>query len=170
MSTEYISTTLTKVSQNNKLLTLLFLLDPPNNQILLAQKKRGFGLNKWNGFGGKVDKNETIEEATIREMEEESTMKIDIKHIEKHGIMIQEFDDPSLAVLEIHIFTCTEFNNQKPQETEEMKPKWFNYDEIPYDSMWLDDERWLPSLLQNKYFQAHYLYHGMDHIVTEKTN
>jgi len=35
-------------------------------------KKRGFGAHLWNGFGGKVDPNETITAAAIREMEEES--------------------------------------------------------------------------------------------------
>lgn len=37
----------------NKLLTL----------VLLGMKKRGFGAGKWNGFGGKVQPGETIEEA-----------------------------------------------------------------------------------------------------------
>ena len=37
-----------------------------NNQILLGYKKRGFGKGKWNGFGGKVEKGETPQEAAIR--------------------------------------------------------------------------------------------------------
>lgn len=40
----------------NKLLTL----------VLLGMKKRGFGAGKWNGFGGKVQPGETIEEAARR--------------------------------------------------------------------------------------------------------
>ena len=38
--------------------TLLFLRK--DNHILLAMKKRGFGINKWNGAGGKVEEGETI--------------------------------------------------------------------------------------------------------------
>jgi 8-oxo-dGTP diphosphatase / 2-hydroxy-dATP diphosphatase len=34
--------------------------------VLLGLKKKGFGKGKWNGFGGKVEKNETILEAAIR--------------------------------------------------------------------------------------------------------
>jgi hypothetical protein len=34
-----------------------------NNQLLLGVKKRGFGEGWWNGFGGKVHKGESIEEA-----------------------------------------------------------------------------------------------------------
>ena len=29
-------------------------------QILLGRKKRGFGVSKWNGFGGKIEKGETF--------------------------------------------------------------------------------------------------------------
>ena len=29
------------------------------NRILLGLKKRGFGVGKWNGFGGKLEKGET---------------------------------------------------------------------------------------------------------------
>ena len=35
----------------NKLLTLLFVLEP--SRVLLGMKKRGFGMGRWNGFGGK---------------------------------------------------------------------------------------------------------------------
>ena len=53
----------------NKETTLLII--KKENKILLARKKRGFGLGKWNGIGGKIEENETPEEAMIRETEEE---------------------------------------------------------------------------------------------------
>ncbi len=48
----------------NKLLTLLFVLEP--GRVLLGLKKRGFGVGRWNGFGGKVEVGESIEEGAIR--------------------------------------------------------------------------------------------------------
>lgn len=48
----------------NKLLTLLFVLEP--GRVLLGMKKRGFGAGRWNGFGGKIQVGETIEEGAIR--------------------------------------------------------------------------------------------------------
>ncbi|HET6924778.1 MAG TPA: NUDIX domain-containing protein, partial [Candidatus Saccharimonadales bacterium] len=42
-----------------------------NDSILLAMKKRGFGQGLWNGAGGKVEAGETIEQAMIRECQEE---------------------------------------------------------------------------------------------------
>ena len=51
----------------NKLLTLVFLLrTQPTPQVLLGYKKRGFAHGRWNGFGGKVEPNETIREAAVR--------------------------------------------------------------------------------------------------------
>lgn len=48
----------------NKLLTLVLVHNP--KQILLGMKKRGFGVGRWNGFGGKVEPNETIVEGARR--------------------------------------------------------------------------------------------------------
>lgn len=45
---------------NNKLrkVTLCILFD--KDRVLLAMKKRGFGVGKWNGAGGKLKDGETI--------------------------------------------------------------------------------------------------------------
>ena len=40
----------------------------------LTQKKRGFGIGKYNGFGGKVEAGETTREAASRELLEESNL------------------------------------------------------------------------------------------------
>ena len=42
-----------------------------NNEILLAMKKRGFGVGKFNGVGGKLKSGETPEMAMLRETKEE---------------------------------------------------------------------------------------------------
>ena len=47
-----------------KLLTLVLVVRP--GRVLLGMKKRGFGVGKWNGFGGKVQQGETIEEGARR--------------------------------------------------------------------------------------------------------
>ena len=52
------------MASNNKQLTLVFVIE--KSRILLGFKKRGFGVGRWNGFGGKVEERETIEEAAKR--------------------------------------------------------------------------------------------------------
>ncbi len=49
--------------------TLIFLVkrtDGNITEICLAMKKRGFGMGRWNGVGGKVEKGEAIEDAALR--------------------------------------------------------------------------------------------------------
>jgi 8-oxo-dGTP pyrophosphatase MutT (NUDIX family) len=50
--------------------TLVFLFNLQGH-ILLSLKKRGFGIGKWNGAGGKLHKGETILQGALRELEEE---------------------------------------------------------------------------------------------------
>ncbi len=49
---------------NTKQYTLVLVIE--GNKILLGLKKRGFGVGWWNGFGGKINHDETIEEAAKR--------------------------------------------------------------------------------------------------------
>ncbi len=53
-------------------------------------------------------------------------------------------------------------------ETEEMRPQWYEQDSIPYDKMWPDDEKWYPTMLEDKTFKAYYLFEGHDKILGEK--
>lgn len=121
-------------------------------------KKRGFGEGKWNGFGGKVDKDETIEDAAIREMQEEAN--IFIEDMEKTGILDFEFKG-NPEILEVHIFRVKKFSGE-PMETEEMKPEWYEVDKIPVKDMWPDDEYWLPLFLENKKFRGKFLFDGSE--------
>ncbi|MCK5490435.1 MAG: NUDIX domain-containing protein, partial [Candidatus Pacebacteria bacterium] len=87
-----------------KILTLCIIYQYP--KILLGMKKRGHGEGKWNGFGGKVEKGETIEEGAIREMEEESG--IEILKMNKLGVIQFEYQDDS-GNMEVHVFNVKEF-------------------------------------------------------------
>ena len=40
-------------------------------RVLLGRKKRGMGLGKWNGFGGKIEAGETMRQCAVRELREE---------------------------------------------------------------------------------------------------
>jgi 8-oxo-dGTP diphosphatase/2-hydroxy-dATP diphosphatase len=92
-----------------------------DNQILLGMKKRGFGVGRWNGFGGKVDEGETIEQGAIRELKEETG--IDAVNIKKVGILDFSFQNDN-KILEVNVFKVIDFIGE-PTESEEMKPQWF---------------------------------------------
>lgn len=126
--------------------TLMLLLK--DNQILLAMKKRGLGVGKWNGIGGKKNVDETIEQTAVRETQEEI------------GVTPKDFQQ--MAILNFHggsiemqgfVYICKSWEGE-PTETEEMRPQWFDLDKIPYDEMWPDDRTWLPLVLEGKHVVA----------------
>ncbi len=125
-----------------------------DERILLGMKKRGFGIGRWNGFGGKVHAGETIEQAARRELKEEAgIIPLDMR---KRGVILFKFEDNGLEGnpdIEVHIFSFSEFEGQ-PAESEEMRPAWFALSEIPYASMWPDDVFWLPLMIAGKNFQG----------------
>lgn len=140
------------MSGTKKILTLCIVRE--TTRILLGMKKRGFGVGQWNGFGGKLEVGETIEEAARRELKEEAGLEV--LSMSKKGILDFEFKDAP-RFLEMHIFEVTEFVG-KPIETEEMKPQWFNVTELPFTKMWPSDIHWYPYLLANKKFKGKFIF------------
>jgi 8-oxo-dGTP diphosphatase/2-hydroxy-dATP diphosphatase len=136
-----------------KILTLCIVHD--EGRVLLGMKKRGFGADRWNGFGGKVQPDETIEQAAIRETQEEANItptKMDLV-----GKLNFKFQDGASEEMEVSVFSVTDFDGI-PSETEEMRPHWFLKSEVPYDKMWADDKYWLPLLFAGKKFKGVFEY------------
>jgi mutator protein MutT len=134
----------------NFVTTLLLLRK--DNKILLAMKKRGFGEGKYNGVGGKLEENETPYEAMLRETKEE--INITPTKYEKVAIIdFLEYVKGEQASLTFHLYIATEWDKE-PEETDEMKPEWFDIDKIPYDNMFPDDKYWLPLILEGKKIKA----------------
>lgn len=145
-----------------KLLTLCLIHQHP--KILLGMKKRGFGAGRWNGFGGKVSSEETIEDAAKREIREETGIKV--TNLDKAGIIDFEFKG-NPEILQVHIFRSDNFLGE-PTESEEMKPQWFHIDEIPFNEMWPDDIYWMPLFLDGKKFKGKFLFGESDVILKQK--
>ncbi|MBN3312988.1 8ODP triphosphatase, partial [Atractosteus spatula] len=145
-----------------KLLTLVMVVQP--QRVLLGMKKRGFGAGKWNGFGGKVQPGETIEQAAKRELLEESSLTADT--LEKIGEIKFEFVGET-ELLDVHIFRADSFHGE-PAESDEMRPQWFDRDRIPFDQMWPDDILWFPLMLQKKKFLGYFKFQGHDIILQHK--
>lgn len=147
---------------SKKLLTLVII--EKDGQILLGMKKRGFGRGRWNGFGGKVETNESLLEAAKREALEESG--IETTQLDEKGVIEFQFKEKP-EILEVHIFKATNWKGE-PVETEEMSPKWFNISEIPYEEMWTDDKYWLPLFLEGKKFKGNFLFDENDQVLSHE--
>ena len=135
------------------------------NEIFLAMKKRGFGVGRWNGTGGKFDPEKgdsSILDAAIRETKEE--IGVEVKNPKKVGLFHFKFANKEEWNQDVSLFVAREWLGE-PTESEEMMPKWFSFDKIPYESMWPDDTHWLPHILKNKKLEADFLFGEGDKIL-----
>lgn len=133
-------------------------------------KKEGPLKGRYNGFGGKVEEGETIEQAAFRELKEEC--EIIPLDMQKRGIIVFEFEPEGNPFkgkpkVELHIFAVTKFDGN-PTETKEMVPAWFAHDKIPYRLMWPDDKHWIPMLLEGKNFEGKFNFKNPDTITSHE--
>jgi len=148
--------------------TLLFLIkrsDGEITDICLAMKKRGFGANRYNGVGGKVEAGESIAEATGREALEE--IGVVVRGLYKVAELIFLFPhNPSWDQL-VHVYFCEDWAGI-PTESEEMNPRWFTVSEIPFQSMWPDDIFWLPRVLEGNFVKGRFAFGEGDVILEQE--
>lgn len=131
--------------------TLCLLLD--EDRVLLGNKRRGFGAGKWNGFGGKVEAGETIARAAVREVEEESGVRVreeDLLQVAEIDFIFQ--DEPGHNN-HTSVYLCRSWQGE-PKNTEEMVPQWFAKDGLPFAKMWSCDAEWIPLVLSGRKIRA----------------
>jgi len=158
------------ITENNTLKTteytpavVGFAIDETDKKVLLGLRKKvsnNLGKDLYAGIGGKIgdQKNfasETPNEALIREFQEEI------------GITPTEFKEIGLAAftwlgkpkwnLITRVYKITKWSG-KPTETDVIRPKWFNFDKIPYDNMWKDNKHWIPFVLNETPFKLRFIY------------
>lgn len=134
--------------------TLMFIRD--GDQVLLIRKKRGFGMGKVNGPGGKLDPGESEHDCAVRETLEE--LGVHARNALKRGELWFQFVD-GLA-MHVAVFMSHEHEGTVT-ETEEAAPLWTPIEEIPFERMWADDQHWLHRMLTgNEQFIGRFLFDG----------
>ncbi len=112
------------------------------NNVLLGMKKRGFGVGWWNGFGGKLESGETFKDSAKRESFEEAG--ITIKSLQLVARLLFYFDEELKIASACYV--ARSFSGE-PTESEEMRPQWFQADNLPFEKMWPADRIWVPQAL-----------------------
>ena len=153
-----------KILRNSTLLFLIKSNGKKITDICLALKKRGFGMNRWNGVGGKVENSETIEYATKREAMEE--IGVTVKDLIKVGELSFYFPHNSSWDQLVHIYFSENWEGELI-ESEEMKPEWFSVSDIPFKEMWSDDIYWLPGVLKGKLIRGSFIF-GENDVIQNK--
>lgn len=124
-----------------------------DDKTLLMRKQEGFGAGKLNAPGGKLREGETPEECIVREVFEETGLRL--SSLKKHGVLhfyFGEKDDPDWVV---YVFSSTSFNGELKPSTEGPL-EWVEVDRLPYDEMWEDDRHWVPLLLEDRCFSGEF--------------
>lgn len=118
------------------------------NEVLLAMKKRGFGVGWWNGVGGKVQEGETLAASAQREAKEE--IGVDVHDLREGAVLEFHVPEPGGEKhIRCHVYSTTSWDGD-PIETEEMRPQWFPVDALPLSSMWASDRYWVPDYFAGK--------------------
>lgn len=129
--------------------TLLFLLrDAPSGRadVLLGLKKTGFGTGKIVGIGGHIEPGESAEAAAVREMFEETSIRVRSSDLLRRGSVRFRFPSHPEWDMDAEIYTARIWRGE-PVETEEITPQWYSVDALPVSQMWEDAGHWLPALL-----------------------
>ena len=122
-------------------------------EVLLQYKRKGFGVGKWNGPGGKVEPGETIEQSVIREVKEETGLDVkNLKHmaeLEFYFIGRQDWD------MVTYVYVTRDFSGQL-LASDEGELEWFKIKELPFEKMWDDDPHWLPKVFAGEFMKMRF--------------
>jgi 8-oxo-dGTP diphosphatase len=132
-------------------------IKPDQERVLLGLKKVRFGEGKITGFGGKQLTDETPSQAVVREMREEANLTIDERDLQHLGQITFSFSAKPEWDMIVQVYRVDKWKGD-PAESEEMKPQWFAFNEIPYSQMWQDASHWLPLALRGTFPSLHFIY------------
>jgi 8-oxo-dGTP diphosphatase len=151
-----------------------------NGKIILAKKKRKIGVDKWNGYGGRMEEGEEKLECLVREIREECGAIVEKGDCKELGEMEFYFEGKSELDNRVFIYRVDKFSGEPKETKEEMgEPKEFSMDEIPYSEMMVGDDKFMPLFLEGKKFKGkiHFSENGeeliesvVNEVVDEKRN
>jgi 8-oxo-dGTP diphosphatase len=140
-----------------KLATLCYVIDIKQNSTLMihrVKKENDYHEGKWNGLGGKFEQGESPEECAIREIEEESGLKV--KSVNMKGFITFPLFDGKEDWY-VFLFTTNDFEG-KLIDSPEGNLAWVPNDKLTELNLWDGDKYFIPWLFQDKFFSAKFNY------------
>lgn len=123
------------------------------HEILLARKVGKIGDGFLNGYGGGVEIGETVEEAAVRELNEETdgVMAL-VSDLEKIAIadVHNTKSNGETFVCKVHFFIVKKWTGEVRETRTMINPTWYKINKIPKDEMIPVDREWLKIALEGK--------------------
>ncbi len=144
-----------KSYSNNIIATLCYVVKDGKVLMLHRMKKENdMHFGKYNGLGGKLEKGETPYECVIREVREESGIKI--KNPFLSGVInFPEFDGKNNWI--VFVFLAEEFEGSLIDSKEGVL-EWVDIDKINNLNLWEGDYIFLRYVFKKKFFYATFYY------------
>jgi ADP-ribose pyrophosphatase len=118
-------------------------------QVLLGRKKKGLGLGKIVGPGGKLEPGESPSQAAVREVAEETGLVVAESALTALGHIRYEFPSRPAWSQESWVFSTSDFSGEIV-ESDELLVQWHPFDSLPLGEMWHDARWWLPDALSGR--------------------
>jgi len=141
-------------------MTLCYVKNNGKTLMLKVTKKDSIHTSFWNGLGGKFEHGETPEECVIREVFEESGLKITNPKLKGRITFAEKnFSDLNLNNGHVYVFTADEFTGNLT-ESIEGKLHWVADSELVNLKVHAGDKIFWPWLHGIKFFSAKFVYDG----------
>ncbi|MDN4612097.1 8-oxo-dGTP diphosphatase [Arthrobacter burdickii] len=122
-------------------------------EVLLGLKRTGFGTGRVVALGGKIDGRESAVGAAVREVAEESGIELARDELRDAGRISWSFPAQPAWNMAAFLFTA-DAGVTPPVASEEIEPRWYAVDDIPWSGMWQDAPYWIPALLDGRQIDA----------------
>lgn len=127
--------------------------------LLRNKKKNDYNQGKWIGVGGKIEQNETIDEAAIREVKEETGLDVHSLSLAGEAVFINDDYEEIMYVYEITDFSGTLI------DCNEGVLKWIPIKDIYLYPMWEGDKAFLPLLINHAPYFRQKIYYKKNQLV-----
>lgn len=132
-------------------------MDGGAREVLLGYKKRGLGAGKVVGLGGHIEPGESAAGAAVREVKEESGLRVTPESLTRVASVTFLFPAHSSWDMDVEIFATADWAGEVA-ESDEISPRWFPVAALPYRRMWQDAAHWLPRVLAGERLTATFTY------------
>lgn len=130
---------------------------PSGTEVLLGRKRRGLGEGRVVGPGGKLEPGEDARSAAVREVAEEVGLVVRPEDLDARGALDYQFPyRPSWSQWS-DVFVTDRWQGI-PRGGDELEPRWYPVEQVPYDAMWDDARYWLPAVLRGGSVEARFTF------------